>query len=136
MPTLLTLATNQHAACAVQSDHFWLPYQMLFFRIHKFKIKFLVFTLNFSEQHTLTHTHTSVLWPFFWDHPGEPVPEENWTSWCKGRLTEADTLTIWLGATPPEQHTKQYKNETSHSCNSCKKLQQIKQHLLAEIQLV
>jgi len=27
------------------------------------------------------------------DHPGEPVPEENfWTLWCKGRLTEADTL--------------------------------------------
>jgi len=39
--------------------------------------------------------------PIFWDHPGEPVPEENfWTSWCKGRLTEADTLKIWLGATP------------------------------------
>jgi len=29
------------------------------------------------------------------------VPEENfWTSWCKGRLTETDTLTIQLGATP------------------------------------
>jgi len=29
------------------------------------------------------------------------VPEENfWTLWCKGRLTEADTETIWLGATP------------------------------------
>jgi len=37
------------------------------------------------------HT-TTVLWPFFWDHPGEPVPQENfWTSWCKGRSTEADT---------------------------------------------
>jgi len=23
------------------------------------------------------HTHTTVLWPFFRDHPGEPVPEEN-----------------------------------------------------------
>jgi len=33
--------------------------------------------------------------------PGEPVPEENfWTLWCEGRLTEADTLTILLGATP------------------------------------
>jgi len=32
---------------------------------------------------------------------GEPVPEENfWTLWCKGRLTEADTTTIRLGATP------------------------------------
>jgi len=29
------------------------------------------------------------------------VPEENfWTLWCKGRLTEADTPTIQLGATP------------------------------------
>jgi len=29
------------------------------------------------------------------------VPEENfWTLWCKGRLTEADTLTIRVGATP------------------------------------
>jgi len=37
----------------------------------------------------------------FWDHPGEPVPEDNFcTLWCKGRLTEADTPTIWLGATP------------------------------------
>ena len=44
---------------------------------------------------------TTILRPFFRDHPGEPVPEENfWTSWCKGRLTEADTLTIRLGATP------------------------------------
>ena len=44
---------------------------------------------------------TTVLWPFFRDHPGEPVPEENfWTLWCKGRLTEADTPTIRLGATP------------------------------------
>jgi len=31
------------------------------------------------------------------------VPEENfWTLWSKGRLTEADTLTIWLGATLSE----------------------------------
>jgi len=37
----------------------------------------------------------------FRDHPGEPVPEENfWTSWCKGTLTEADPPTIWLSATP------------------------------------
>jgi len=39
--------------------------------------------------------------PFFQDHPCEPVPAENfWTLWCKGRLTEADTPTIQLGATP------------------------------------
>jgi len=37
----------------------------------------------------------------FWDHLGEPVPEGNfWTLWCKGRLTEADTLIIRFGTTP------------------------------------
>ena len=46
-------------------------------------------------------TTPSQLWPFFRDHPGESMPEENfWTLWCKGRLTEADTPTIQLGATP------------------------------------
>jgi len=48
--------------------------------------------------HNNTHNHFTAL---FWDNPGEPVPEENfWTLWCRGRLTEADTLTIRLGATP------------------------------------
>jgi len=48
-----------------------------------------------------THTHTTIVQPFFQYHPGELVPEEDfWTSWCTGRLTEADTLTIRLGATP------------------------------------
>ena len=51
---------------------------------------------------------TTILWPFFRDHSREPVPEESfWTLQCKGRLTEAETLTIQLGApsgltsTPP-----------------------------------
>jgi len=50
----------------------------------------------------LYHHHTTtVLRPFFQDHRGEQVPEKNfWTLWCKGTLTEADTLTIRLGATP------------------------------------
>jgi len=49
----------------------------------------------------MSHHTTTVLRPFFRDHPGEPVPEENfWTLWCKERLTEADTLTNWLGTTP------------------------------------
>ena len=53
--------------------------------------------MTFSD----TTTTTTVLRSFFQDHPGEPVPEENfWTLWCKGRLTEADTPTIRLGATP------------------------------------
>jgi len=47
------------------------------------------------------HTTTTVLRPFFQDHPGKPVPEENfWTLWCKGRLTEANTPTIQPGTTP------------------------------------
>jgi len=53
--------------------------------------------------YSINHHHhtTTVLWPFFQDQPGKPVPEENfWTLRCKGRLTEADTLTIRLGATP------------------------------------
>jgi len=50
---------------------------------------------------SIHHHTTTVLRPLFWDHPGEPVPEENfWTLWCKGRLTEADMLTIRLGTTP------------------------------------
>jgi len=50
-----------------------------------------------SEDNNHHHNWFTAL---FWDHPGEPVPEENlWTLWCKGRLTEADTVTIRLGAT-------------------------------------
>jgi len=53
-----------------------------------------------NNEYTTT-TITTVLRPFFRDQPGEPVPKENlWTLWCKGRLTEADTPTIRLGATP------------------------------------
>jgi len=47
------------------------------------------------------HHTTTVLWPFFWDYQGDPVSEEKfWTLLCKGRIIEADTPTIWLGATP------------------------------------
>jgi len=43
---------------------------------------------NATATTTTTSTITTVLRPFFRDHPGEPVPEENfWTLWCKGRLT-------------------------------------------------
>jgi len=57
-----------------------------------------------NRQHptvTLPHHMPTVLRPFFRDHLGEPVPEENFqTLRCKGRLTEADTPTIRLDATP------------------------------------
>jgi len=56
-------------------------------------------------QHIYT---TTVLRPFFRDQPDEPVPEENfWTLRCKGRLPEADTPTIRLGATPTGLTTNQ-----------------------------
>jgi len=46
------------------------------------------------------YTHTTVLWPFFWDYLGGPVPEEIfWTIRCKedirGRHTDSPA-----GATP------------------------------------
>jgi len=57
------------------------------------EIKFLTVKSNpGSYHHRIT---TTVLRPFFCDHLGKPVPEENfWTLWFKGRLTEADTQTI------------------------------------------
>jgi len=60
-----------------------------------------IYSFMFYLMFCLQYYTTTVLRPFFRDHPGEPVPEENfWTLWCKERLTEADTLTIRLGATP------------------------------------
>ena len=64
----------------------------------------ICYILNTDVPHVILQYHhhtTTVLRPFFWDHPGERVPEENfWTLWCKGRLTQEDTQTIRLGATP------------------------------------
>ena len=76
------------------------------------------------RNNTTTTTTTTILRPFFRDHPGEPVLEENfWTLWCKGRLTEADTLTIRLGATPSgltsaHQHHPSYFLRVG--CPSCR----------------
>jgi len=84
--------------CTAQTKcNLWLPCANYFLLQH---------TKNHDDSQifdtTVPHHHTTtVLRPFFPDHPGEPVPEQNfWTSWCKGRLTEANTLTIRLGATP------------------------------------
>ena len=67
--------------------------------------KFLVCPRNYSEgMHSNTHklTHITILWPFFQDYPGEPVPEEMFWTMVQGKISEADppTLTVWLGATP------------------------------------
>jgi len=79
-----------------------------------------------------THTRTTVLRPFFRDHQGELVPQEKfWTLWCKGRLTEAQT--IRLGATPSgissahlhHPHFLQAGCPSCHPTNSVKSLKAI-----------
>ena len=77
----------------------------------------------------LTTITTTVLRPFFRDHPVEPVPEENfWTLWCKGRLTEADTPTIRMGATPSGLVTSAHLHHPPYflqaGCPSCRPNQQ------------
>ena len=78
------------------------------------------------------HTTTTVLQPFFWDHLREPVPEENsWTLWCKGGLTKADTMTIWLGATPSgltsaHLHHPQFLQARCPSCQSTNSVKALK----------
>jgi len=90
----------------------------------------------------ITRTHVTIitlllqpflqpfLRPFFRDHPGEPVPEENfWTLWCKGRLTEADTPPNWLGATPSgltSAHLHYAPNFLQAGCPSCRPTNSVK----------
>jgi len=79
-----------HLMCLVLP---WTATDQMLRPIEKQKIKELP-----NWYHTTT---TTVLRPFFRDHPIEPVPEENfWTLWCKGRLTEADT------DNPAERHSR------------------------------
>ena len=88
-----------HHSYNVYVDAKWLKCMLIY--INACKTLSRVRMYPFARQEIYTHTHTTVLWPFLWDHPGEPVPEVNfWTLWCKGRLTEADTPTIRMGATP------------------------------------
>jgi len=79
---------------------------------------------------TVTTTTTTVLWPFFRDHPGEPVPKENfWTLWGKGRLTEADTPTIRMGATPSgptSAHLHHLPIFLQAGCPSCRPTNSVK----------
>jgi len=81
------------------------------------------------EFHSITPHHNR-LRPFFRDHPGEPVPEENfWTLWCKETLTEADTPTIQLGATPSgltSAHLHHSPNFLRAGCPSCRPTNSVK----------
>jgi len=50
---------------------------------HLLTITQLCWAISLQLRHVSTPHHhtTTILWPFFWDQPGEPVPEENfWTS--------------------------------------------------------
>jgi len=74
-------------------------------------------------------TTTTVSRPFFRDHSGEPVPENFWTLWCKGRLTEADTPTIRLGATPSgltSAHLHHHPISLQAGCPSCRPTYSVK----------
>jgi len=54
-----------------------------------------------NKRFLIITTTTTVLRPFFRDYPGEPVPEEKHLDFmAQGKITEADTPTIQLGATP------------------------------------
>jgi len=74
-----------------------------------------------TQPHTPHHNRLTAL---FRDHPGEPMPEENfWTLWCKGNLTEADTQTIRLGATPSglsSAHLHHPPHFLQTGCPSCR----------------
>jgi len=70
---------------------------------------------------------TTILQPFFQDHPGEPVPEEYfWTLRCKRRLTEAYILTISVRTkqcpSPPSPHFLQAGCPSCHPTNNVKAL--------------
>jgi len=90
-----------------------------------------VFIYLFSQPVNLTTTTTTVLQLFFGDHPGEPVPEENfWTLSCNGRLTEADTSTIRMGATPSGLVTSVNLHHPPYflqaGCSSCRPTNSVK----------
>jgi len=104
-PLLLTLHTVTHVLfqiyCTVGQSVSLLRYDS----VHIFMYTHTQVNGHLPGEHELASCPSPHPQPFygpsFRDHPGEPVPEENfWTLWCKGRLTEADTQTIRLGATP------------------------------------
>ena len=71
--------------------------------------------------HTPWHAHTTVFRPFFRDHAGEPLPEENffWTFMVQGKITEADTSTIRLGATQSVRINQRPPSSSPHFYAIC-----------------
>ena len=66
-----------------------------------------------------TVTHTTVSRPFFQDHPGQPVPEENF--W-----TEADTLNIRTKQCPPPPSPVPTIFNLRAGCPSCRPTHSVK----------
>jgi len=80
-----------------------------------------VLILTCGKCRNFVFTHISILRLSFQDHPGEPLPEENfWTLWSKGRLTQADTPTIQMGATPSGLSSAHLHHPPNclHECNN------------------
>ena len=95
------------------------------------EVSALTFLQCFNTRGPLTTTTTTtVLRPFYRDHLGEPVPEENfWTLWCKGRLPETDTLTTQLGDTPSgltSAHLHHPPHFLQAGCPSCRPTNSVK----------
>jgi len=73
-------------------------------------------------QHNITHTHTTVLRPFFWDHLREPEPEENFLDFMvqgkinRGRHTEHLTgrHSIQNNQCPPPPSSHNTKKHTKN----------------------
>jgi len=65
------------------------------------------------------HPHTTVLWPFFWDHMNETVPENLVDFVMQGKITEADTPTIRLGATASGLISDPPPSSSPAGCPSC-----------------
>jgi len=82
-----------------------------------------------KKKKKIEEPHHNRFTPFFWDHPGQPVPEENfWTLWRKGRLSEADTPTIQMGATPSalSSATSTIPHFLQAGCPSCRPTNSVK----------
>jgi len=67
-------------------------------------------TQLFDKAHNAsTPPHHTTPQPFLWDHPDEPVPEDNFrTLWCKGEINRgrhtdhpAGRHSIWTNQCPP-----------------------------------
>ena len=97
-------------------------------------------TLRLFKLGIMHHQHiTTVSRPFFRDPPGEPVPEENfWTLWRKGRLTEADTPTVRMGATPSGLSSDHLHHPPflQAGCPSCRPINSVKALKLGRMQFI